>query len=74
MQHEFRFTPPAAPAADPQAALNALWAFVAGIGLDPAAVLRAYADQEAGALGVAVGRLHAHLASESARALLKPFQ
>lgn len=71
---EFRATPPNVQVADPQGALNTLWAFVEGIGLDPAAVLRAYANEDAASLGFNVGRVGACLqqhASAEAVALFK---
>jgi hypothetical protein len=48
-------TPPAAPVTDKDQALNALWAFVEGIGFDPATVVHAYSSSEAYSLGLAVG-------------------
>lgn len=51
----YTVTPPAAPVADKDTALNALWAFVAGIGLDPSQVVTAYASRDAYSLGLAVG-------------------
>ena len=57
----FVVTPPTAPAADPRKALDALWAFVEGIGLDPAKVVAAYASHDALALGLAVGATQAAL-------------
>lgn len=51
----FTVTPPAAPVTDKDKALNALWAFVEGIGLDPDQVVTAYASRDAYSLGLAVG-------------------
>ncbi|HHU1575920.1 TPA: hypothetical protein ACUA4C_004820 [Escherichia coli] len=51
----FTVTPPAAPAKNKDEALNALWAFVEGIGFDPAKVVEAYSSHEAYSLGLAVG-------------------
>jgi len=63
----FTANPPPAPAPDSQNALNALWAFVEGIGLDPAKVVEAYATHDAFALGATVGTINAAMA-----ALLSP--
>ena len=51
----FTVTPPTAPVTDKDEALNALWAFVKGIGFDPAQVVTTYASQDAYSLGLAVG-------------------
>lgn len=52
----YTFTPPRAPVIDRDQALDALWAFVQGIGLSPAKVVAAYASQDALKLGLAVGQ------------------
>lgn len=59
----FTVTPPAAPVTEKDEALNALWAFVEGIGLDPVQVVAAYASRDAYSLGLAVGATRDALAS-----------
>lgn len=51
----FTVTPHVAPVTDKDKALNALWSFVEGIGLDPAQVVASYANSDAYSLGLAVG-------------------
>jgi hypothetical protein len=52
---------PPAPVDDRENALNALYAFVEGIGFDPAQVVDAYTNHEAFSLGMAVSATRAAL-------------
>lgn len=56
---KFTVTPPPAPVIDKEQALNALWAFVEGIGFEPSKVIAAFASHEALSLGLAVGATQA---------------
>ena len=58
----YKAIPVDAPTDDPTKALNGLWAFVMGIGFDPAKVVAAYDTQEAFTLGLAVGSIRARIA------------
>ena len=59
----YKFIPPAAPVVNKDEALNALWAFVKGIGLDPGRVVSAYDSHDAYSLGLAIGATRCMLAS-----------
>ncbi|MCC7005950.1 MAG: hypothetical protein IT497_04825 [Ottowia sp.] len=55
------YIPPPAPVSDPAKAVDALWAFVEGIGFDPNKVLSAFETRSDFQVGFAIGGVHSAL-------------